>query len=74
MDKGVAYLIMFLVLLAIIAFNTFLIMIIWNNIIIKKFPDSNIQKLNFLESFGLAIFVSILFGGFRTVFPIIKSD
>jgi len=48
------------VLLLMFIVNIFLIKIIWNNIIVKKFPNSNIQKLTFFESMGLAIFVSIL--------------
>jgi hypothetical protein len=40
-----------------------LIMIIWNNVIIKKFPQQNIQKLSFWDALALSIFFSLLSGG-----------
>lgn len=52
-----------LVFLLAIALQTFLVMIIWNNVIIKKFPKSNIQELTFWDALAISVFVSIL-GGF----------
>lgn len=49
-----------------IVFYTFLVMTIWNNIIVVKFPASNIQKLSFTDSLGLALFVSLL--GVKNIF------
>jgi hypothetical protein len=49
-------------LLCIIALYTFLIMIIWNQVIIKKFPLSDIQKLSFWDALALSVFISILSG------------
>lgn len=54
-----------IIFLSIVALYTYLIMIIWNNVIIKKFPDSNIQKLDFWEALALSVFFSLLFS--RTV-------
>jgi len=48
--------------LSIMALNIFLIQIIWNEVIVKKFPNANIQKLNFWESLALAVFVALLSG------------
>jgi len=49
--------------LVILAINVLLIMVIWNNIIIKKFPNANIQTLNYWEALGIAVLCSILGGG-----------
>jgi hypothetical protein len=38
-------------------------MIIWNNVIIKKFPSSNIKKLSFWDAMAIAVFVGLLCGG-----------
>ena len=58
--------ILFIILLIIVvSVNTLIIMVIWNNVIIKKFPNSNIQKLSFWDSLGLSIFVSVLAGSGR---------
>jgi hypothetical protein len=38
-------------------------MIIWNNVIIKKFPSANIKKLSFWDSLAIAVFIGLLFGG-----------
>lgn len=46
--------------LAVIALQTYLIQMIWNKVIIKKFPDSNIQNLTFWEALALSVFVSLL--------------
>ena len=46
---------------AIVALYTYLIMLIWNKVIIIKFPNSNIQKLDFWEALALSVFVSLLF-------------
>jgi len=51
----------FLVILIFI--ECFLIMIIWNNVIIKKFPSSNIKKLSFWDAMAIAVFVGLLCGG-----------
>jgi hypothetical protein len=49
--------------IAILALATFLIMTIWNKVIIKKFPLSAIQKLSFWDALALMVFVSILVPG-----------
>jgi len=55
-----------ILLLVLIVIYVVLIMVIWNNVIIKKFPQSDIQQLNFWDALALAVFCSLLFGG-RTV-------
>ena len=51
-----------LIILGVIALYTLLIMLIWNKVIIKKFPQSNIQTLTFWDALALSVFVSILSG------------
>lgn len=50
---------LFVVILLII-FYTFLVMTIWNSVIIKKLPTSHIQPLTFWDALALAVFVSLL--------------
>ena len=45
---------------AVVVLYFFLIMIIWNKIIVKKFPNSNIQQLTYWDSVLLSIFVSVV--------------
>ena len=52
--------------LAILALNTWLIMIIWNKVIIKKFPNSDIVELNFWDALAISVFVTALTGGSST--------
>jgi hypothetical protein len=42
--------ILILIGLALIALQTYLIQVIWNKVIIKKFPESNIQTLTFWDA------------------------
>jgi len=51
------------VLLVVFVLSIFLIEIIWNNVLIKKFPSANIQRLTFWDSLAIAVFVSLLTGG-----------
>lgn len=67
-------LIPFAIIFAMICFVSFLIMIIWNNVIVKKFPNSNIQKLNLWEALALIIFFGILTGGGTTVVYTCKNQ
>jgi hypothetical protein len=48
------------VMLVVFVLSIFLIEIIWNNVIIKKFPNANIQRLTFWDSLAIAVFVSLL--------------
>ena len=51
-----------------VALYTYLIMIIWNKVIITKFPESNIQQLDFWDALSLSIFVSLISGFSQMVF------
>lgn len=42
--------------------SIFLIQIIWNHVIVRKFPASRIQPLTFWDSLALAVFVSLMAG------------
>jgi hypothetical protein len=46
--------------LAIIALQTYLIQVIWNKVIIKKFPESNIQTLTFWDALAISVFFSLI--------------
>lgn len=59
-NKG---LISLLILLSFAVIYIFLIQLIWNQVIVKKFPSANIQKLSFVDSLALAVFFSLLTGG-----------
>jgi hypothetical protein len=47
------------ILLGFFALQIFIIMTIWN-VLIKKFPSQNIQKLNFWDALLLSIFFTLL--------------
>lgn len=59
-----------LVLLVMLVVSIFLIQIIWNHVIIQKFPNSKIQPLTFWDSLAIAVFVSLLTGGGATMISI----
>jgi hypothetical protein len=54
-------------IIIILSIETSIIMWIWNNIIINKFPNSNIQKLNFFESLAIILFTNILFKSYTNI-------
>lgn len=51
------------ILIGMLSFYVFLIMIIWNNVIVKKFPTQHIENLSFWDALALAVFFSLLSGG-----------
>ncbi len=55
-------LVLLVVSLVVLAIETFLIMIIWNNVIIKKFPTQHIQPLSFWDALALSVFFALLAG------------
>jgi len=56
-------LLLFLIFFTILAIESYLVMIIWNDVIIKKFPDARIEELSFWDALGFIVIVSILFPG-----------
>jgi hypothetical protein len=58
------------VLLVVFVLSIFLVQIIWNNVIVEKFPNARIQKLTFWDSLAIAVFVSLLTGGSATMITI----
>jgi len=44
-----------------VALQSYLVMVIWNSVIINKFPDAKIEELTFWDALLLMIFVDILF-------------
>ena len=63
MEKNISLtLITFAIILGLLALYVFIIMIIWNKVIINKFPSQNIQELNFWDALAISVFVSLLSG------------
>jgi len=52
-----------IMLVAIISIYTILIMVIWNNVLLKKVLGANLQKINFWDAFAIAVFCSLITGG-----------
>jgi hypothetical protein len=50
---------MIIAAIIIVAIEILLVMVIWNHIIVKKFPNSNIQPLTYWESFAIIILCHI---------------
>ncbi len=51
------------VLVGLAVLYIFMIQIIWNRVIVEKFPKADIQKMTFWDSLALAVFFSLLSGG-----------
>ena len=52
----------FIVFCIIVSIYTLLIMVIWNKVLIKKFPLAQIQTLRFWEALAIGILGSLLTG------------
>jgi hypothetical protein len=50
------------ILLAMISIYTVLIMVIWNNVLIKKIKGANLQKLTFWDALAIGVFFSLVSG------------
>ena len=68
--SGESLLIALLVAVIIIALGTYLIMLIWNNVLLKKSPLIAAKKLNFWDALALAVFVSLLWGGGQVCYSV----
>jgi hypothetical protein len=62
-NPGLAFFVTSVALMALVAINTVLIMLIWNNILIKKVKGADFQKLNFWDALAIGVFLSIVSGG-----------
>jgi hypothetical protein len=49
-------------LLVMISIYTVLIMVIWNNVLVKKLKGSDLQHLSFLDSLSIAVFFAVMSG------------
>ena len=54
-------LILLVIAIIVIAIETYLVMVIWNDVIINKFPDAKIQELTFWDALAVMVLFSILF-------------
>lgn len=61
--SGTSLLIALVILLAMVAIYTLLIMFIWNNVLMKKIKGADLQKLNFWDALAIAVFFSMISGG-----------
>lgn len=59
---SVYWIILMIIGLAVLSLYTFLIMTIWNKVIVKKFPKQQIETLDFWDALAISVFVSILSG------------
>jgi hypothetical protein len=59
MSNVITFLTIFLITIIV---QSLMVMVIWNNVLIKKFPLSKIQKLNFFDALAITVLTSILFG------------
>lgn len=60
---GTAILFAILAFIILIILYTLLVMLIWNGILVKKFPSANMKVLTFWEAMALAVFFSVMTGG-----------
>ncbi len=49
-------------LTVVVLVNVGLFMLIWNNVLIPKFPSANIQQVTFPEALAISVFVGLLTG------------
>lgn len=61
--SGTSLLIALVILLAMVAIYTLLIMVIWNSVLMKKVKGADLQKLNFWDALAIAVFFSMISGG-----------
>ena len=61
--SGTYLLIALVILLAMVAIYTLLIMVIWNSVLMKNVKGADLQKLNFCDALAIAIFFSMISGG-----------
>ena len=52
-----------MLLVGYIALTTYLIMLIWNKVLVVKLTTAHLQNLDFWEALALAVFVNLLLGG-----------
>lgn len=64
-NKTQKILIGLLVMLIVLSIISTIVMLIWNKIIIKKFPTLLIQEINFFEALAIIIFCHILCKGYN---------
>jgi hypothetical protein len=51
-----------IILLAMVTIYTLLIMVIWNNVLMKKVKGADLQKLTFWDALAIGIFFSMISG------------
>jgi hypothetical protein len=61
--SGTFLLISLIILIAIVSIYTLLIMVIWNNVLMKKVKGADLQKLTFWDALAISIFFSMISGG-----------
>lgn len=73
-EQLVQYILILLMYILALVISIYLVMIIWNKVLIKKFPTSNIQELTFWEALALCILTGLLFGGGHSVVVMKTKD
>lgn len=52
----------FAIALAVLALVTYLVKVIWNNVIIEMFPEQNFSELSYWHALAVLVFARILIG------------
>lgn len=66
-SSDVTIIIGFVVLLALIAINTLLIMVIWNKVLVPKVKGAQLQQLSFWDALAIGVFFALVSGGTTVV-------
>lgn len=70
MKKSSIFLYGLVVAILVVVICTALIQLIWNKVLIKKFPQSNIQKLSFFDALAIGVLSAILFSSSVIIMPV----
>lgn len=60
MEKYHSILLLVAIILGVVALQTYLIQIIFNKVVIKKFPSANIKELSFWDALAISILCALL--------------
>ena len=60
--SGASLLVGLVIVLAMVVIYTLLVMVIWNNVLMKKVKGADLQKLNFWDALAIAVFFSLVTG------------
>jgi hypothetical protein len=59
-DSTFFYVVLMIITILMIMISAYIVMIVWNHVLIKKFPRSDIQELTYSEALAIMIACHIL--------------